>query len=1084
MFRKSMLLLVLLCALAFPACSASPPPESPQALVEAVPLGPTGLPVRYDARTAVQLTPVKNQGGTGGCWAFASIAALESYARTHERIDLDLSESNLMTQLSEAYDESFARGLADGGDDLMSVGYYVGWRGPVLESEDPFPVSAREEDMRVRAGLKPALYVQEVLFLPERKDPMDNDHIKRAVMEHGAVSVAMWKGSRETFGPYYNEKTFAWYCDKSKPNSEGQGHAVTIVGWDDNFPKGNFKIKPPGDGAFIVRNTKGPEWGRPNRKNSNGGYFYVSYYDLMFMTKLDSLVGNHVFSRVSWTKPYQRIYQHDLLGYNFNLNVQSDTGTASFANVFQTASPYGESVKAAGFYALEEGTEYEVKVVPEFTGVQSLNQGVTVATGKFDLPGYYTVDFDSPVKVKPGSRFAVLVTTKTQSNVPIAADSMDGLMVKRSFASSGESYVLLRSKWTDVTSVRANTNVCLKAFTDDEPPPASEMFTAEQMKQGIDFLVGHIKTHHAVAKRSGFTAEQLAVIDAARANTLTPLEKTEYYFQLQRIFVAMGDGHTVLHNPFQESRYLNLPFVWLMDDGIIATADTPVFRRGDRVLSIGGAEPPELIELLSQVVSHENEYWVRYNAPFYLTRASYLSHLGLLSPDGTVSVHVHRDGKDVVYRVPLTATRTLVPSPRVDAEWRIEKANNLGYFRFDRFLYKDEMELLEKEIPAFFAAVKENNIQNIAFDWRFNEGGTSGALNLILSYLKTGPVYLDGHQPYVNIQKVPESQQYAGTTYVLTSNSTYSCAVLASMLLHDNGIAKTLGEPTGENPAFNRHGTGGDGAIPITGWRFMMSTHEPGRPNFLDASEIALFPNIPVHTTRSDLLAGRDIQLERLREITAGTGWRYPSAAIDIPKEAKSLPIEIGAHDTFDGSRNTVVLASGPSAVTSVRFVETGDPDRVHPAELKDGKVILPATLEAGGTYHLVFETRDGVVAFLATRLGEQANSLGEFSRYFVSLSYVQRWNYFLIDFVEPVKSVKTTKISVVDSDGKPMRIESISYGHHLQPTAITVRTKRPVTKSDSCVITIGAKAVTLSSGVTNEEEMTLSNYKYHAYNP
>jgi C1A family cysteine protease len=167
------------------------------------------------------------------------------------------------------------------------------------------------------------------------------------------------------------QETFAWYYDQAVANKEGNGHVVTIVGWDDTFPKTSFKITPPGDGAFIVRNTKGPLWGQKQRKKNLRGYFYVSYYDRMFMTKLDSLVGNHVFSRVDAASPYDRIYQHDLLGYNYPLaaaRTASPPNTASFANVFKATSRYGELLKAASFYTLAEGVQYEVSVVTAFSG--------------------------------------------------------------------------------------------------------------------------------------------------------------------------------------------------------------------------------------------------------------------------------------------------------------------------------------------------------------------------------------------------------------------------------------------------------------------------------------------------------------------------------------------------------------------------------------------------------------------------------------------------------------------------------------------------------------------------------------------
>lgn len=57
------------------------------------------IPAKYDSRDYGYVTPVRNQGKWGTCWAFAAIAAMESTALSHGVADnkntLDMSEYNV-----------------------------------------------------------------------------------------------------------------------------------------------------------------------------------------------------------------------------------------------------------------------------------------------------------------------------------------------------------------------------------------------------------------------------------------------------------------------------------------------------------------------------------------------------------------------------------------------------------------------------------------------------------------------------------------------------------------------------------------------------------------------------------------------------------------------------------------------------------------------------------------------------------------------------------------------------------------------------------------------------------------------------
>ena len=61
-------------------------------------------------------------------------------------------------------------------------------------------------------------------------------------------------------------------------------HAVLIIGWDDNFSRNNFPEdnRPQKDGAYIVLNSWGSEWGE-------NGVFYLSYEDIYCESRLAGL---------------------------------------------------------------------------------------------------------------------------------------------------------------------------------------------------------------------------------------------------------------------------------------------------------------------------------------------------------------------------------------------------------------------------------------------------------------------------------------------------------------------------------------------------------------------------------------------------------------------------------------------------------------------------------------------------------------------------------------------------------------------------------------------------------------------------
>ena len=220
-----------------------PDPSDPSGVGRGV-LAPRGVayPATFDLRDEGHVTAVKDQSPFGTCWAFAAVSALESALLPGDTLDVSEDHVTLEAGFDMAGDP-----YGHGGNFSMTTAYFVRWDGPVLESLGPLWRWGES------SGLEPVRRVQEVLYVPGGSSGTDNENIKYAVMEFGAVAAEIYFGKR-----FFNETTKAhYYYGTEYPN-----HAVAIVGWDDSYPATDFMVNPPGDGgAWLVKNNWGPGTG-------------------------------------------------------------------------------------------------------------------------------------------------------------------------------------------------------------------------------------------------------------------------------------------------------------------------------------------------------------------------------------------------------------------------------------------------------------------------------------------------------------------------------------------------------------------------------------------------------------------------------------------------------------------------------------------------------------------------------------------------------------------------------------------------------------------------------------------------------
>lgn len=390
--------------------------------------GASILPARYDLRERQRMPLVKDQGKYGTCWAFAALSAMESA--------LMPEESPIFSPDHMSIQNHFYLEQADGGNYTMGMAYLLAWEGPVYEAQDPYGDHVSPD------GLQPVKHVQEIQIIELK----DYEKIKEAVLKYGGVQTSIYSAvtGPQPDSEYYNSANSA-YCYMG---SEAPNHDVLIIGWDDHYPRENFNTPLEGDGAFICQNSWGEQFGED-------GVFYISYYDVN--------IGSHnvVYTGIEDTDNYASIHQSDLCGWVGQLGYGRDSIYG--ANVY--LADRDEDLQAAGFYALGKDTGYELFVVPEFTGIDSLSQARKVAEGHLGNAGYYTVPFDVSVPVQAGEKFAVVLHITTPGTekplaIEFAADEFTSIVD----LADGEAYISVTGRRWESLEETQESNLCLKAY--------------------------------------------------------------------------------------------------------------------------------------------------------------------------------------------------------------------------------------------------------------------------------------------------------------------------------------------------------------------------------------------------------------------------------------------------------------------------------------------------------------------------------------------------------------------------------------------------------------------------------------------
>lgn len=423
----------------------------------------------YDPRDSIGNMPaVRNQGSLGTCWAHSSMFLAEMSLVKNGAAGDDMSEFQAVYFMN--HDWADPMHLVDGdnfyriengersstwwkeGNNLTFVKFMLmDWVGTVSEATYPETAYSVLKTQKGGAFLdnsyaieKDALHIQDVTVI----NTSDKDVVKEMVEKQGAVGVSYYSDSYYANNSFYN------------PNGTSTNHAVAIVGWDDNYDSANFKVTPPGNGAWLVRNSWGDSWG-------DRGYFWMSYYEPSL-----SDVGYVVQAAAKGDSGY---YDYNYQ-YDGGISPRTVTSIANHgdtdigiqgANVFTAEGK--ETLTAVAVYT-RANYRYKVEVYKNLADPADPVSGTKVseASGTQLYEGYHTVKI-SNVALKAGDVFSVVITlyNNNEGSVAINLDKdFDGGWIYSDVeAEAGQSFTRAEGEkeWKDQSA--AGSNLRIKAYT-------------------------------------------------------------------------------------------------------------------------------------------------------------------------------------------------------------------------------------------------------------------------------------------------------------------------------------------------------------------------------------------------------------------------------------------------------------------------------------------------------------------------------------------------------------------------------------------------------------------------------------------
>jgi C1A family cysteine protease len=317
------------------------------------------------------------------CWIYSSLSVLETKLLKKDFTANNFSAEHMnLWATTKSNGKGWQRNVTSDGYAFTALGYLCSWQGGIEQSDYDTLAEKYTPDKDLSAFVNYG--VTAIKYLDDCKQ----EEIKQEIMDNGSIYAAY------SHSPYYenNDRT-AYFCPQGSPKSTG--HAIAIVGWDDNYSKENFKaingVLPENDGAWLVKNS----WGDYNTLN---GYFWLSYEDSYLFSS--TFKYNFAVEDVTEITDDIKLMQNEIYGATYEFNYINDD-SVTYLNLFNFSEGYNK-LDSVMFETTAKNSDYEIYYVPAENKipVSDETKWTKLNSGKVPYSGYLNIDtndFDLPV---------------------------------------------------------------------------------------------------------------------------------------------------------------------------------------------------------------------------------------------------------------------------------------------------------------------------------------------------------------------------------------------------------------------------------------------------------------------------------------------------------------------------------------------------------------------------------------------------------------------------------------------------------------------------------------------------------------